>query len=216
MTLNNPTDDFRDNDWDFMPMRFWVGMWTVGFVLIIVIFNLSALVKYITRFTEESFATLIAVIFIVEAFKKVIEIGSDSPVNFNPNAPLPSCACVPRDCNITDLMTTAAVATTGLSTALPSTTPSIVNYTCADLANMTIDWPSLSNETCALYGGIMEGPGCGVHYVADVFFFSILLFIGTFALALAFVDFKHTTLFPTMVRNKKPLSIAFGFVLENK
>ncbi|XP_078321588.1 electrogenic sodium bicarbonate cotransporter 1-like isoform X2 [Crassostrea virginica] len=192
----------KDNDWDFMPMRFWVGMWTVGFILIIVIFNLSALVKYITRFTEESFATLIAVIFIVEAFKKVIEIGSDSPVNFNPNAPLPSCACVPRDCNITDLTTTAAVATTGLSTALPSTTLSIVNYTCADLANMTIDWPSLSNETCALYGGIMEGPGCGVHYVADVFFFSILLFIGTFALALAFVDFKHTTLFPTMIRQR--------------
>lgn len=186
-----------------MPMRFWVGMWTVGFILIIVIFNLSALVKYITRFTEESFATLIAVIFIVEAFKKVIEIGQDSPVNFNPNAPLPSCACVPRDCNITEITTSAALtASTGISTVLPSTTPSIVNYTCADLANMTIDWASLSNDTCAMYGSYMEGAGCGVHYVADVFFFSILLFIGTFALSLAFIDFKRTTLFPTMVKKK--------------
>ncbi|XP_011439491.2 electrogenic sodium bicarbonate cotransporter 1 [Magallana gigas] len=193
----------KDNDWDFMPMRFWVGMWTVGFILIIVIFNLSALVKYITRFTEESFATLIAVIFIVEAFKKVIEIGQDSPVNFNPNAPLPSCACVPRDCNITEITTSAALtASTGISTVLPSTTPSIVNYTCADLANMTIDWASLSNDTCAMYGSYMEGAGCGVHYVADVFFFSILLFIGTFALALAFIDFKRTTLFPTMIRQR--------------
>lgn len=34
-------------------------------------FDLSALVRYITRFTEESFASLIAVIFIAEAFKKL-------------------------------------------------------------------------------------------------------------------------------------------------
>ncbi|XP_061185498.1 electrogenic sodium bicarbonate cotransporter 1-like [Saccostrea echinata] len=205
----------KDNDWDFMPMRFWVGMWTVGIILLIVTFNLSALVKYITRFTEESFATLIAVIFIVEAFKKVIEIGSEYPVNFSPNDPLPSCVCVPRDCNITDLTTTAAVtATTGISTSLPSTAASVVNYTCADLANMTINWASLSNETCAMYGGIMEGPGCGVQYVGDVFFFSILLFIGTFALTLSFVDFKRTTLFPSSVRQRiSDFGVLFAIVI---
>jgi hypothetical protein len=77
-----------------MPARFWVGMWTVLFILIIVIFNLSACVKYITRFTEDSFATLIAIIFIVEAFKKLFEIGTNYPVNYHPGDPIPDiCSC---------------------------------------------------------------------------------------------------------------------------
>ena len=39
----------RDNGWDFMPARVWIGLWTAGLILVIVIFNLSAAVKYITR-----------------------------------------------------------------------------------------------------------------------------------------------------------------------
>ena len=85
----------RDNGWDFMPARVWIGLWTSAFILIIVIFNLSALVKYITRFTEESFATLIAVIFIVEAFKKLFSIQTDYPVHFKVDDPVnPDCACM--------------------------------------------------------------------------------------------------------------------------
>ena len=37
--------------------------------MIIVAFDLSAYVSYITRFTEESFAVLISLIFTFEAFK---------------------------------------------------------------------------------------------------------------------------------------------------
>ena len=90
----------RDNDWDFMPARVWIGLWTSGLILLIVIFNLSALVKYITRFTEESFATLIAVIFIVESFNKLFEIETDHPVNFDPDKPIPeNCTCLPPPCD---------------------------------------------------------------------------------------------------------------------
>jgi len=45
-------------------------------LLIIVAFDLSFLVRYITRFTEESFAVLISVIFIYEAFTKTLEVYS--------------------------------------------------------------------------------------------------------------------------------------------
>jgi len=38
-------------------------------------FDLSFIVRYITRFTEESFAVLISVIFIYEAFTKTLEVG---------------------------------------------------------------------------------------------------------------------------------------------
>ena len=61
----------RDNQLDFLPFRAWIGLWTALLLLLIVAFDLSALVRYITRFTEESFACLIAVIFIAEAFKKL-------------------------------------------------------------------------------------------------------------------------------------------------
>ena len=51
------------------------------FLLIIVAFDLSFLVRYITRFTEESFAVLISLIFIYEAFSKVAEIWTTHPVH---------------------------------------------------------------------------------------------------------------------------------------
>ncbi|VDP91080.1 unnamed protein product [Echinostoma caproni] len=44
-------------------------------LLIMVALDLSALVKFITRFTEESFAALIALIFIIEALKKMYAVS---------------------------------------------------------------------------------------------------------------------------------------------
>lgn len=47
-----------------MSFRFWIGSWTALILVILVAIDASALVCYITRFTEENFATLIAFIFI--------------------------------------------------------------------------------------------------------------------------------------------------------
>lgn len=52
-----------------MEFRLWIGIWCLFFILILVAFNLSFLVKYITRFTEDCFATLVAIIFIIDAIK---------------------------------------------------------------------------------------------------------------------------------------------------
>lgn len=54
----------RSVDWDYMSFRFWIGTWIAFILLILVAIDASALVCYITRFTEENFATLIAFIFI--------------------------------------------------------------------------------------------------------------------------------------------------------
>jgi len=68
-------------------------MWLSLLLLLMVAFDLSALVRYITRFTEESFAMLIALIFIFEAFKKLIHILDDTlPVEAN-------CTCLPPTLN---------------------------------------------------------------------------------------------------------------------
>lgn len=50
--------------WDYLSFRFWIGTWIAIILLILVAVDASALVCYITRFTEENFATLIAFIFI--------------------------------------------------------------------------------------------------------------------------------------------------------
>lgn len=50
--------------WDYMSFRFWIGTWIAVILMILVAIDASALVCYITRFTEENFATLIAFIFI--------------------------------------------------------------------------------------------------------------------------------------------------------
>jgi len=63
-----------------MSLRFWVGFWLAVILLLIVAFDLSFMVRYITRFTEESFAVLISIIFIYEAFTKVAAIYHGYPV----------------------------------------------------------------------------------------------------------------------------------------
>ena len=76
-----------------------------------VMFDLSALVRYITRFTEESFAMLIALIFIYEAFKKLIHILDHYPVNLDwENDPDFACWCVLK--NASDENTTMSVLST--------------------------------------------------------------------------------------------------------
>ncbi|XP_028966571.1 electroneutral sodium bicarbonate exchanger 1 [Galendromus occidentalis] len=74
-------DFCEDHNLDYLSLRFWVGIWTMIILIYLVALDASALVCYITRFTEENFATLISLIFIIEAFKNVGKIGKDSPLN---------------------------------------------------------------------------------------------------------------------------------------
>lgn len=62
---------FRDNDLEYLPLRLWIGIWTTIILIILVALDASALVCYITRFTEENFATLISLIFIYKSIEKV-------------------------------------------------------------------------------------------------------------------------------------------------
>ncbi|XP_037039842.1 electroneutral sodium bicarbonate exchanger 1 isoform X11 [Bradysia coprophila] len=66
---------------DYMSFRFWIGTWIVIILVVLVAVDASALVCYITRFTEENFATLIAFIFIFKAIENVLSIRKRFPVN---------------------------------------------------------------------------------------------------------------------------------------
>jgi len=82
-------------------------MWLALSLLIMVAFDLSALVRYITRFTEESFAMLIAIIFIFEALNKQYKTTKHKPVNFHPDEPLDyTCICNMSSADRTDEQST--------------------------------------------------------------------------------------------------------------
>jgi hypothetical protein len=64
-------------------------------LILLVALDASAYVCYITRFTEELFATLIAFIFIFNSFKNLMDIGKSE--KFSPITLDIDCACEPPD-----------------------------------------------------------------------------------------------------------------------
>lgn len=206
---------FRDNDWYYLSVRWWVGLWTGIILILMVAFDLSALVRYITRFTEESFAALISIIFIKEAVAKLIQVTEDAPLNLNPDvSPFYDCYCT------APVTTTAAPVTLGnvsagnvssavdaLSTVGTTVLANMTNVTTAlDGTNVTTQLPSTTAEVewhlvprsrCTELGGHLAGGGCA--HMSDVFLLSGLLFVFTFAIAYGLKMVKTSRLFPTWV-----------------
>lgn len=88
----------EDYELNYLEFRLWVGIWVTIILIILVAFDASAYVCFITRFTEENFATLIALIFMVEAVKNVMEIGHKFPVNkYSDHTEGYACECVPNN-----------------------------------------------------------------------------------------------------------------------
>ncbi|KAI6221438.1 Anion exchange protein [Aphelenchoides fujianensis] len=82
------------NDWDFLPFRFWMSCWIAVLFLLLIATDASALVGLITRFTEEGFATVVSVAFIVQACQKIYELSYEAPITWRPQAVIDStCYC---------------------------------------------------------------------------------------------------------------------------
>eukprot|EP00808_Paulinella_micropora_P029033 g8457.t1 len=65
---------------DFLAVYPWIGIWISFFTTLIVLTNASQLVKYITRFTEDAFAALIAFIFLLGAFTSLHKLRLKFPL----------------------------------------------------------------------------------------------------------------------------------------
>ncbi|XP_044266190.1 sodium bicarbonate cotransporter 3 isoform X3 [Tribolium madens] len=157
--------------WDYLSFRFWIGTWTAIILLILVAIDASALVCYITRFTEENFATLIAFIFIYKAVENVVLIGKNFPLNTSGNRVLEyNCSCT-------------------------------ANQSVVMRDPYWGNWSTPSKNYCEIANGTLDGPGCETpSYVPDVFLMSIILFLGTFLLSIELKDFKNALFFPSKVR----------------
>lgn len=65
---------------EFLSVYAWVGLWSGLILIALALFDVSALMRHFTRFTDEIFAALIAVIFMVEAVRSLtLPITTEAP-----------------------------------------------------------------------------------------------------------------------------------------
>ena len=62
----------------FLASYAWVGLWIGLFLILLAVTDASCIIRHFTRFTDEIFAALISVIFIVEAMKSIVGYINDS------------------------------------------------------------------------------------------------------------------------------------------
>lgn len=65
----------ESNNLEYIVGRAWIGFWLILLVLLVVAFEGSFLVRFISRYTQEIFSFLISLIFIYETFSKLIKVG---------------------------------------------------------------------------------------------------------------------------------------------
>nr|XP_045363576.1 sodium-driven chloride bicarbonate exchanger [Camelus bactrianus] len=155
----------------YLSLRASIGLWTATLCIILVATDASSLVCYITRFTEEAFASLICIIFIYEALEKLFELSEAYPINMHNDLELLtqySCNCVEPHNPSNDTLKEWRES----------------NISASDIIweNLTVSLPLAT-------------------YVPDVLFWSVILFFSTVTLSATLKQFKTSRYFPTKVRS---------------
>ena len=68
------------NGLHFLYWRVWIGIWLIILALVVSAFQGSTLVKHFTKFTKDIFASLVALLFIFEAMRKLYLIFGEHPL----------------------------------------------------------------------------------------------------------------------------------------
>uniref|UniRef100_A0A4W5PFE5 Anion exchange protein n=1 Tax=Hucho hucho TaxID=62062 RepID=A0A4W5PFE5_9TELE len=121
----------KNNGIDYMELRLWIGIHSCLQCFLLVATDASYIIKYMTRFTEEGFSSLISFIFISDAIKKMMGSFKYYPINtdFKPDyVTAYKCECLAPD-------------------------PSESILGC-------LDWSQLSKKECVKYGGSLVGNTC--------------------------------------------------------
>ncbi|XP_073771321.1 electrogenic sodium bicarbonate cotransporter 4 isoform X4 [Danio rerio] len=176
-----------NNNIDYMEIRLWIGLHSCLQCLILVATDASYIIKYMTRFTEEGFSSLISFIFISDALKKMMSTFSYYPISpdFKPDLII-SYRC---DCQLPDQVS-----------PLNSTSPlALENMSDYSMFNFSaLDWTQISKKECLRLGGSLVGKSC--KYVPDLAMLSFILFFGTYSMTISLKKFKSSRYFPTKCR----------------
>ncbi|KAG7489240.1 electrogenic sodium bicarbonate cotransporter 4-like isoform X1 [Solea senegalensis] len=169
----------KNNSIDYLELRLWIGIHSCLQCLILVATDASYIIKYMTRFTEEGFSSLISFIFISDAIKKMVGSFKYYPINtdFKPDyITAYKCECL-----------------------APDPVPMPDNSSSVSGLNVTaLDWSQLSKKECLTYGGSLVGKSC--KYVPDLALMSFILFFGTYSMTVSLKKFKFSRYFPTKLR----------------
>uniref|UniRef100_A0A671QE72 Anion exchange protein n=1 Tax=Sinocyclocheilus anshuiensis TaxID=1608454 RepID=A0A671QE72_9TELE len=170
----------KNNGIDYMELRLWIGMHSCVQCIFLVATDASYIIKYMTRFTEEGFSSLISFIFISDAIKKMVGAFKYYPINidFKPDyVTAYKCECLAPD---------------------PSKFILGVEHVGTSLNVTALDWTQLSKKECVKYGGSLVGKSC--KYVPDLALMSFILFFGTYTMTVTLKKFKFSRYFPTKLR----------------
>ncbi|XP_049978378.1 sodium-driven chloride bicarbonate exchanger isoform X3 [Alexandromys fortis] len=169
----------------YLSLRASIGLWTATLCIILVATDASSLVCYITRFTEEAFASLICIIFIYEALEKLFELSEAYPINMHNDLEL----LTQYSCNC-------------MEPHSPSNA-TLKEWRESNISASDIIWGNLSVSECRSLHGEYVGRACGHGhpYVPDVLFWSVILFFSTVTMSATLKQFKTSRYFPTKVRS---------------
>ncbi|KRX66583.1 Sodium-driven chloride bicarbonate exchanger, partial [Trichinella sp. T9] len=180
---------------DFLSVRFWINTWSGVILVIIVAFDASAMVSYITRFTEESFSALISFIFIYESIAKLIKILQNARIiKWNPLSATGvggNCSCSGKPVEsafMDDVKSMISRRRMNASSWLFHQPDENISY---------IDWDNVPLEHCEYLNGQLTGDSC--YYMLDVFLMSLVLLAGTFTIAMVLKRGRNSSYFPTSV-----------------
>ncbi|GAA6223631.1 electrogenic sodium bicarbonate cotransporter 4-like isoform X1 [Lates japonicus] len=178
----------KSNNIDYMELRLWIGLHSCLQCFLLVVSDASYIIKYMTRFTEEGFSSLISFIFISDAIKKMVGAFKYYPINrgFKPDyITAYKCECIAPD----------QASGLGLNVSAP-----LADDNMTLLFNLTdLDWSQLSKKECVKYGGTLVGNSC--KYVPDLALMSFILFFGTYSMTVSLKKFKFSRYFPTKLRS---------------
>ncbi|KAM6231292.1 electroneutral sodium bicarbonate exchanger 1-like [Spheniscus humboldti] len=169
----------------YLSLRACIGLWTAFFCIVLVATDASCLVCYITRFTEEAFASLICIIFIYEALEKLSHLRETYPVHMHSKLDF-----------LTIYYCKCEAPTHPSNETLRFWESSKINVS-------GIAWENLTVTECRYLHGEFQGPACGRNgpYTPNVLFWCCILFFSTFVLSSLLKKFKTSRYFPTRVRS---------------
>ncbi|NXW52245.1 S4A8 protein, partial [Nyctiprogne leucopyga] len=167
----------------YLSLRTCIGLWTSFFCIVLVATDASCLVCYITRFTEEAFASLICIIFIYEALEKLSHLRETYPVHMHSKLDFLTiyyCKC---------------------EAPTHPTNDTLRFWESKKINVSAIAWEKLTVTECRYLHGEFQGPACGLNgpYAPNVLFWCCILFFSTFVLSSLLKRFKTSRYFPTRV-----------------
>lgn len=175
----------------YLNFRFWIGMWTALFMIVLVGTNFSAIMRLFTRFTEEIFSALISLIFIYEAFVAVWDIHVDYP--FSEWLLFPT---VKRKCNCYEFPSEESFAS--------SVFANVSNINDTRLIGSFWDYPDINCSESLLrkyLGDRCPDPELYAdNRLNDIFLMSVILFFGTFMVSFYVKKFRNSSFFSGFVR----------------